>query len=944
MKNSLLKLLLIVICNLQFSIAFNQCPGDPGNGLFFCESISRTTLNKYLNKAAAFSYVTNPAYTDSQLDLDIQMLQRLDPRWLGRVAGDWLAGNDDVFEFSRAEYIADRIHTEVSTYIILQAAIYEYIDPKVSLYSDWNILIPSDVLALYGYPAHTGYTGYFEHDNIVYPGTNTPDMNRIEAQMWFYYRATRYIDAGYEALHLGQFMIMNDNDPLNAKWWDLLDKIRTYASTHARRKIVLIDAHVAGSGCEASGIEANDVPYTMLPGGEIPSGQLLFEYTSFGITPDEYFEPIENENNTYDGNDRLVKINYTDCAMYDKGFGGTMPVDWGWSYGQSHPIPSIAEFDLGGAPEPFLCEGMKTDDYTLCDADGDGSADDTPQWLTWGFGGESSWFGLQSPGYRRYFITYAFNRVKELDEDVYCRVNLRMPMSYSLNPWPGEIYNASNLEYGDEDVIGWLWSNQDQIDFCTKSAVSSEFTHGVTGWQGDKHIRQVVDVSGDGKDDLVGFGESNLIVQTSNGSGFNSPTIWYNNDFTYAFGWSVTNHVRRIADINGDGKLDVIGFDNNGVKVAKSNGSSFNTAYYASVLFGNLDGWNPTKHVRDIGDFTGDGLIDIIGCWENETKVRKSNGSNFITTAPHSDVWSTEFCYSNGWRLEKHLRLIGDVNGDGKDDIVGFKDDDVYVGISTGTSFVTSIWYEDNFCFNQGWDNNNDYRILADVNGDGKDDIVGFGYWGVQVALSTGTNFSQAEIWIYDFGLDAAVGGWNTALHTRTCADINGDGKSDIVGFGNTGTIVSLSTGKSFSKIGTYIDFNYPVYTNSNNPRILADMDADGRSEIIAYGESQVYLLNCNLGSETFRLSDSNEQENNNNFKIYPNPSSGIINIEFENPVMGELIISDIQGRRIYNETFEMACQFKSILLNNQTVNGIYFISFITTDQVVHSKKLFLLH
>jgi hypothetical protein len=38
---------------------------------------------------------------------------------------------------------------------------------------------------------------YFNYSNIVKSGTShTPDLNRIETRMWFYYVATQYIDFG----------------------------------------------------------------------------------------------------------------------------------------------------------------------------------------------------------------------------------------------------------------------------------------------------------------------------------------------------------------------------------------------------------------------------------------------------------------------------------------------------------------------------------------------------------------------------------------------------------------------------------------------------------------------------------------------------------------------------------------------------------------------------
>lgn len=44
-----------------------------------------------------------------------------------------------------------------------------------------------------------------------------PDLSRQEARLWFYYRATRYIDCGYEALHMGQVHLYTANDKGMAK-------------------------------------------------------------------------------------------------------------------------------------------------------------------------------------------------------------------------------------------------------------------------------------------------------------------------------------------------------------------------------------------------------------------------------------------------------------------------------------------------------------------------------------------------------------------------------------------------------------------------------------------------------------------------------------------------------------------------------------------------------
>ena len=138
-----------------------------------------------------------------------------------------------------------------------------------------------------------------------------------------------------------------------------------------------------------------------------------------------------------------------------------------------------------------------------------------------------------------------------------------------------------------------------------------------------------------------------------------------------------------------------------------------------------------------------------------------------------------------------------DVNGDGKADIVGFGDDSVIVALSTGSSFQSGQVWANEFTYNNGsWRVEKNPRIVADVNGDGKADIVGFGNDSVIVALSTDSNFQPGQVWTHEFTY--SYGGWSVEKNPRIAADVNGDGKADIVGFGDDGLIVALSTGSGF--------------------------------------------------------------------------------------------------------------------------------------------------
>ncbi|MEO0340200.1 MAG: hypothetical protein AAF242_13440, partial [Bacteroidota bacterium] len=85
---------------------------------------------------------------------------------------------------------------------------------------------------------------------------------------------------------------------------------------------------------------------------------------------------------------------------------------------------------------------------------------------------------------------------------------------------------------------------------------------------------------------------------------------------------------------------------------------------------------------------------------------------------------------------------------------------------------------------------------LQEINGDGKADLVGFGRNGVEIALSTGSSFSKTN-WnggstYSHFG---PADGYSTANNLRLAGDVDGNGMNDIVGFGNSAIQVGLNPG-----------------------------------------------------------------------------------------------------------------------------------------------------
>jgi hypothetical protein len=123
--------------------------------------------------------------------------------------------------------------------------------------------------------------------------------------------------------------------------------------------------------------------------------------------------------------------------------------------------------------------------------------------------------------------------------------------------------------------------------------------------------------------------------------------------------------------------------------------------------------------------------------------------------------------------------------------------------------------------------------LTADLTGDGKADIVGFGDPGVWVALNNGNGtFPQPAMAVANFAYGA--GSWNEARHPRFLADLTGNRAADIAGFGEAGVWVSLNNGHgTFAQPAMAVaNFGYSagVWRAERHPRFVAGVGAIGAS------------------------------------------------------------------------------------------------------------------
>lgn len=350
------------------------------------------------------------------------------------------------------------------------------------------------------------------------------------------------------------------------------------------------------------------------------------------------------------------------------------------------------------------------------------------------------------------------------------------------------------------------------------------------------------DVDDDGDPDIVAFTASGVLTSRFTGKVFSGATS-ASSKFGSAEGWSTSRHPRMVVDVNGDDIPDLVGFSDNGVTVALGSGSgTFGTASRWLAAFGAKAGWTLTRHVRTLADVTGDGLPDVVGFGSNGVVVSVNTGSSFA--APKT--WTSAFganATSGGWNTTQHTRLVRDVNGDGQADIVGFGASGVQVSLSTGTGFAEPRSWSAAFGADRGWRADVTPRLLADVTGDGLPDVVGFARSGVFVARGTGTGFATASKWSGGFGLTTSTAGWKTDRDPRTLADVTGDGILDIVGFRSDGVYVAAGTGSRFGAAKRWTtSFGSREWTLGSMPRAVVDVNGDGRADIVGFGRDGVHL------------------------------------------------------------------------------------------------------
>ncbi|HTN92375.1 MAG TPA: VCBS repeat-containing protein [Sorangium sp.] len=215
---------------------------------------------------------------------------------------------------------------------------------------------------------------------------------------------------------------------------------------------------------------------------------------------------------------------------------------------------------------------------------------------------------------------------------------------------------------------------------------------------------QVADFNGDGRLDVVtaNFVGSSLSVLLGNGDGTLQPAVDY-----AAPGANTPNDV-AVADVNGDGRLDLVSANFNGQTLSVWLGNGDGTFQPASVFPSGASGVGAVA----VGDLNGDGKPDIAAAHQNSADVTLllGNGDGTFQAPVVHPV-------GGGFLLDV---AIADLNGDLRPDIAttSFNNRAVGVLLGDGAGAFQPVTFVST-------GNNRPYGLAeVDLNGDGKLDIA----------------------------------------------------------------------------------------------------------------------------------------------------------------------------------------------------------------------------
>jgi hypothetical protein len=353
------------------------------------------------------------------------------------------------------------------------------------------------------------------------------------------------------------------------------------------------------------------------------------------------------------------------------------------------------------------------------------------------------------------------------------------------------------------------------------------------------------DLNSDGHPDLVtanyvgslsGNSSGAVEVLLGTGTGTFRPVV------VYSTGSATRAYSVAVADLNADGKLDIlVGFFRSnlaagatGILFGNGNGTFQPVVIYAT-------GPNTVNYSVGVADVNADGKPDIITAGYVASTPASATGAVGVQLNNGNGRFLPVVTYPTGNNSAPAALRVADVNADGRPDLVVADSFNSTVGVLLGNSLGT---LQPVTTYSVGSAARPLGLAVVDVNADGRPDILTANYNtnAVSVLLNAGAGTWQAAT-------SYPVGTGLSRPRSIAGADFNRDGNLDIVTANEGSDTVSLLLGTG---TGTFQSGTTLTVGNGSGPYavVAADMNADTHPDIMTanyYTDAVGLLLNSTV-------------------------------------------------------------------------------------------------
>jgi hypothetical protein len=348
----------------------------------------------------------------------------------------------------------------------------------------------------------------------------------------------------------------------------------------------------------------------------------------------------------------------------------------------------------------------------------------------------------------------------------------------------------------------------------------------VTTVQNSPRVVAIGDLDGDGKPDVATIGDFGgsisylSIIKNTSTPGHVSFAPSIDSDYSGFDGWDI-----RLADINGDGLLDVISSSSSKLSIYKNISTPgairFSLAWSTSAV-------SAFAYSMEVGDMDNDGRTDLVFAATGAmavTVMRNLSTLDSIKFADPETVLPPPSYPGDNLRIR-----LADFDGDGKADIAMVYTYVDSVVIAHNNSTPGNVSFDQVFKYSAGGGYRPFDLCVADLDGDDKLDIAYTNNENNHISLLKNIT-TPGNLNFDPYGSYAFV--YYSGLIRD--GDVNGDGKPDLAFTGNISGVVGNISVLLNNSVPCNSILNSLMVMDGGNflDMVFADMDGDGKPDLV---------------------------------------------------------------------------------------------------------------